>query len=486
VNTVLHWFRRDFRAFDNTGLLGAADAAGRDGRVAGVFIIDPRWWDARKGKLGAHQAEFWLASVAELQRTLAPRHIQLIIRTSSDPVAAVIAAAEEIGAGIVTYNKEYEPAQIEMDDRLERTAGARGLAVKRYKDAAIFEEQEIRTGAGGIYSVFTAYKNAYLKRLFGELPELLPLPQRMAHPTAARTEALPTLQALGFESPNLDVRPGEKAAATLLERFISHGITSYAETRDTPALSLDPKSPGTSRLSAHLSAGTLSIRQAMHAALAARARQKPDSNARASCDTFVAELIWREFYRMILYNFPQVVSAPFNENYRRIRWANNPDHLAAWQNSETGYPIVDAAMMQLRQTGFMHNRLRMIAAMFLSKDLDVHWMEGERFFMRSLMDYDQASNVGGWQWSASTGTDAAPYFRIMNPVLQSEKFDPEGRFIRHFLPALRLVPREYVHAPWKMPPEVQRAANCRIGTDYPAPIVDHAEAKARSIAKFKA
>jgi deoxyribodipyrimidine photo-lyase len=485
VNHILHWFRRDFRVRDNAALFAAAQEAGPGGSVTGIFIIDARWWMAGEQKLGAHQAAFWLASLAELRASLESRGIQLILRTSSDPVAAILQLARQIGAGAITCNKEYEPAQIEMDDRLERAAAGEGIVVRCYKDAAIFEEQEILTGQGGVYSVFTPYKNAWLKRLAGEPPECLGLPPKTAPAKAQRSEPIPSLESLGFATPVLDFPPGERSAARMLAHFCRQALATYSQTRDFPALSLPGiDSQGVSRLSAHFNAGTLSIRQAVCAALDAAEKAKPAG--RKSVETFLAELIWREFYRMILYNFPHTGSQPFNDNYRHIRWRNDPALLAAWQEGRTGYPIVDAAMMQLRQTGFMHNRLRMIAAMFLTKDLDTHWIQGERFFMRSLVDYDQASNVGGWQWSASTGTDAVPYFRVMNPVLQSERFDADGTFIRHYLPILRLVPREYIHAPWKMPAEVQRAADCIVGKDYPGPIVDHAIAKAEAIARFKA
>lgn len=484
MNHILHWFRRDFRVRDNTALFAAAQEAGANGAVTGIFVIDPRWWQAGAQKLGAHQAAFWLASLAELRTSLESRGIQLLLRTHSDPVAAILQLARQTGASAITCNKEYEPAQIEMDERLERTAAAEGIAVKRCKDAAIFEEQEILAGQGGVYSVFTPYKNAWLKRLAAEPSECLGLPPKTAQAKPQKSEPIPSLQSLGFATPALDVIPGEKSAARMLNSFCKCAIATYDKTRDIPALSLPHNDPqGTSRLSAHLNAGTLSIRQAVSAAISGAKKAKPTD--RKSIDMFLSELIWREFYRMILYNFPHTVSQPFNDNYRHIRWQNDPALLVAWQEGRTGYPIVDAAMMQLRQTGFMHNRLRMIAAMFLTKDLDTHWIHGERFFMRSLVDYDQASNVGGWQWSASTGTDAAPYFRIMNPVLQSERIDPDGVFIRHYLPALRLVPREYMHAPWKMPTEVQRAAGCIIGRDYPSPIIDHARAKESAIAKFK-
>jgi deoxyribodipyrimidine photo-lyase len=459
MSIALHWFRRDFRIRDNTALYTAA--ANHDS-VVGVFIIDPRWL-GNPEMMGAHQAAFWLESLRELETSLAGRNISLVIRTNKDPVAEILAIAREIGAQTITCNKEYEPDQILMDDRLEQSAAKKNIKVLACKDAAIFEEQEILTGAGTIYSVFTPYKNAYLKRLLAEPPEIRGAPKRSAQLLKIKSEKIPAAKELGYKPVDLDIAPGEKAAAKQLAQFLKTRLKNYAADRDFPAI------PGTSRLSAHLNAGTISIRQCMQAATGA----------------FQVELIWREFYRMILFNFPQIVSKPFNENYNHIAWENDPKKFAAWCEARTGYPIVDAAITQLRQTGFMHNRLRMIAAMFLTKDLDCHWRLGEKFFMQHLVDYDQASNVGGWQWSASTGTDAAPYFRVMNPQLQSEKFDPAGGFIRKFLPALSKVPTEFIHAPHTMPPEIQKKSNCLIGVDYPAPIVGHAKAKDAAIAKFR-
>ena len=261
--------------------------------------------------------------------------------------------------------------------------------------------------------------------------------------------------------------------------FSQPAMFRYRETRDFPALTLAGR--GTSRLSAHLNAGTISIRRVMLAAMnTGRSARLPEG-----VETFLGELIWRDFYRMVLFHHPHTVTEPFKESCRHLTWKNTPELFEAWKTGRTGYPIVDAGMRQLRQTGFMHNRLRMIAAMFLVKDLDTHWVLGERFFRQSLVDYDQASNVGGWQWSASTGTDAAPYFRVMNPVLQARRFDPEGAFIRHFIPALRRVPVKYVHAPWEMPGNMQREAGCIIGGDYPHPVVHHAAAKAAAVEKFR-
>jgi deoxyribodipyrimidine photo-lyase len=294
---------------------------------------------------------------------------------------------------------------------------------------------------------------------------------------------VPTAESLGFPAAVLDLAPGEKSAGKLLDRFVERLLAHYAQTRDIPA---DPH--GTSRFSAHLSAGTISIRQIFRTVLAAQnshTHRKSKMENQKSADTFLAELIWREFYRMILFHHPRTVIEPFQRKYRRITWRNDPAFFEAWRAGNTGIPFIDAGMRQLAQTGFMHNRLRMLAAMFLTKHLDTHWLVGEQFFMRALVDYDQASNVGGWQWSASTGTDAAPYFRIMNPVRQSQRFDPDGVFIRRWLPQLAHVPSAHIHMPWQMPLDLQQKSRCMIGYDYPAPIVDLAVAKDAAIAKFR-
>jgi deoxyribodipyrimidine photo-lyase len=470
---TVHWFRRDFRIHDNVGLAAAA----RDrGAVVGVFVIDPRWFGAKTGKMGPHQAMFWLESLRELQGALKGRGIALVVRTEWDPVRVLLKVAEECGATAITFNREYEPAQLAMDERLTVEGEAAGVRVLGFKDAVIFEEEELLTGSGSPYSVFTPYKNAYLKKL-GDAVEVGGIVRKSGERKMVRSEGVPTAKELGFEEVALDVEPGEKAGARMLARFCEKGLEAYKEARDFPALGL--RGEGTSRLSAHLNAGTVSIRQAMRAAL------DHAKKAGEGATTWIGELVWRDFYRMVLFHHPETVAKPFQKQYEHVTWGNDPELIAAWSEGRTGYPLVDAAMKQIRATGFMHNRLRMIAAMFLTKDLDVHWVVGERLFRQWLMDYDEACNVGGWQWAASTGTDAAPYFRVMNPVLQSERFDPEGEFLRHWLPALRKVPVKYVHAPWEMPAEVQKACGCVIGRDYPGPVVDHAEAKERAVAKFR-
>jgi deoxyribodipyrimidine photo-lyase len=460
--------------------MALTEAARDPDGVVGVFVLDPRWFGPTTGKIGPHQATFWLESLRELKGALEDRGIPLVIRTDADPVRALLSLARECEAERITFNKEYEPSQMAMDDRLTHEAADVNVAVAGFKDAVIFEEEEIltggggREGGGGPYGVFSPYKRAYLKKLGGTV-SVGEVVRKNPRAFQMRSEELPTVTGLGFEEVVLEVKPGEKAGAQLLARFCENGMAAYKEKRDLPALGLHGL--GTSRLSAHLNAGTVSIRQAMRAAL--------DQPQNEGTETWISELIWREFYRMVLFHHPETVSQPFQKQYSDLRWTNDPAMIAAWSEGRTGYPLVDAAMKQIRATGFMHNRLRMIAAMFLSKDMDVHWVVGERLFRQWLMDYDESCNVGGWQWAASTGTDAAPYFRIMNPVLQSERFDPEGEFLRHYLPALRKVPTKYIHAPWEMPPEVQASSGCVIGKDYPAPIVDHAVAKARAVEKFR-
>ncbi len=450
MGTCIHWFRRDLRVRDNTGLIAAARSAGRDGHVVGVFVIDDRWWPAQQEQLGAFQARFWLDSLAELQRALADRGITLVIRRGADPVAELLDVAETVRADAIFWNRDYEPAQRALDARLERAAAERGLETCSCKDAVQFEEREILTGQGEAYSVFTPYRRSYLKALHASPPQPLGLPPKTAPGPRVAAGRLPTLGSLGFAGAELDIQPGERAGHRRLEAFTESSLATYAKTRDTPALR-----DGTSRLSAHLNAGTLSIRQVLAAALT-----HPTAG-----ETFVSELIWRDFSRMILAHHPETVTEPFQKRYAAVTWSNDERLIAAWQEGRTGYPIVDAAMAQLNQTGFMHNRLRMITAMFLTKDLDVHWAIGERYFRRTLMDYDQAANVGGWQWSASTGTDAAPYFRVMNPTVQSKRWDPRGEFIRRYVPGLADVPDAGVHQPRD-------------------PIVDHAAARERAIAKF--
>ncbi len=467
---ILHWFRRDLRVEDNTAL---AAACRQDTPLVGIFCCDRRWFSAQTGQVGAHQAAFWLASLSELSLNLSRLNIPLKFRVTDDPVQTLLTLAIELKASSIVFNKEYEPAQREQDTRLIREASRIGLTVHGFKDGAIFEESEILSSSGKPYTVFSAYRRAWLTRLGMSPPSTAGSPRpRSVIPEPS--DPVPPPSAFGFPSVDLVQAPGERAALRRLKAFCGQPITQYGSQRDLPA------AEGTSRLSPHLSAGTLSIRRCVQAALGEGAGQGTKGPA-----AWLTELIWRDFYRMILFHFPHTAREAFDRKQAGLEWSNDPGRWEAWIQGRTGYPIVDAAILQVRQTGWMHNRLRMIVAMFLTKNLDVHWCLGERQFRFWLMDYDQASNVGGWQWSAGTGTDAAPYFRILNPVLQAQRYDPEGHFVRSYLPILGRVPDRFVHTPWLMPPALQSTTGCLIGRDYPPPVVDHVATRLRAIEKFR-
>jgi deoxyribodipyrimidine photo-lyase len=365
---------------------------------------------------------------------------------------------------------------VTRDAAVARALAAEGIEFLTRKDQVIFEKDEVLTQGGTPFSVFTPYKNAWLKKLEPFYLKAYPVEsyvRNLAPPPAGR---LLTLDDIGFRQTNLcelGMAGGAAAARKLLTDFLPR-MARYRETRDFPA------KKGPSYLSVHLRFGTVSIRELARAAWEA-ARAGDEGAA-----TWLSELIWRDFYFMILHHHPRVVSQAFKPAYDAIRWPNDETLFKAWCEGRTGYPIVDAAMRQLNQTGYMHNRLRMIAASFLVKDLLVDWRLGEKYFADRLNDFDLAANNGGWQWAASTGCDAQPYFRIFNPVAQSEKFDAEGAFIRKYLPELAGCETRHIHAPWTMTPDRQRAADVIIGRDYPAPVVDHAEARLRALELYKA
>ncbi|NTV10734.1 MAG: deoxyribodipyrimidine photo-lyase, partial [Zoogloea sp.] len=376
-----------------------------------------------------------------------------------------------LGAAAVYANRDYEPAARERDAEVKGRLAAQGIAFHDFKDQVIFDGDEVQTRAGGRFSVFTPYKRAWLEALTPFHARAYPVARyadRLAPPPSG--EALPTLAALGFaetcaESP---LPAGMSGGRALFGHFLGR-IADYKAARDFPARQ------GVSGLSVHLRFGTVSIRELVGTALA---------HGGEGADCWLSELIWRDFYQYILAHNPHVVERSFRPEYDRIRWDDSAELFEAWCAGRTGYPLVDAAMRQLNRTGCMHNRLRMVVASFLTKDFGIDWRRGERYFAERLNDYDLAANNGGWQWAASTGCDAQPWFRIFNPVLQSQKFDPDGAFIRCWLPELAKVPARWIHAPWTMPAMEQEFAGVRIGRDYPAPRVDHAVARERTLARF--
>jgi len=472
MDSALIWFRRDLRLADNAALHHCLKSARR---VYAAFVFDRAILDEllAEGLRVDRRVDFIHRSLCELDAGLRAHGGALLVRhgTAADEIVRL---AGELRVDAVFANRDYEPYAIDRDAQVAAGLAAAGRRLHTFKDQVIFERDELLTGAGRPFSVFTPYRNAWLKALTPfhlrsyEVQKYLgglappPLPA-----------AIPSLQALGFAPGDLDqlkVAAGARGGRALFDDFKDR-IGHYREARDYPAVR------GPSYLSVHLRFGTVSIRE-----LARFAHERSAQSAGAA--TWLSELIWRDFYQQIIFHRPQAAAASFKPEYDRIRWDDAPELFAAWCDGRTGYPLVDAAMAQINRTGYMHNRLRMVTASFLTKDLGIDWRRGEKYFARRLIDFDLAANNGGWQWAASSGCDAQPYFRIFNPLAQSEKFDSEGRFIRRYLPQLAKLSAKEIHAPWRLSRERQHEAGCVIGSDYPQPVVDHAEARAKTLARY--
>lgn len=465
MRVVLHWFRRDLRVTDNVALHAAATRAER---VIPVFVLEDAF---RTGPdIGAARLAFLLQSVEVLRKNLAHLGHRLVVRHGkSEEVLPRL--AREAGAQAVFANKRYEPYGQARDRRVAKALYESGVAFELYKDAVAWEEREILTQAGNPFTVFTPYSKAWKAR-----PAPVPVARLKAATAPAPelpSDPLPLDPAeLGFPLCQPLPPAGERAAHDLLERFLAGPVFRYDTQRDLPA------ADGTSALSPHFRAGTIGIRTVL--ARLHAVREAAPAAGRRGCDIWLNELIWREFYQQVLHNFPHVLKGAFRPEYDALAWSENEEHFAAWCAGRTGYPIVDAAMRCLLATGTMPNRARMIVAMFLTKDLMISWRRGERWFMQQLLDGDLAANNGGWQWSAGTGTDAAPYFRIFNPVTQGEKCDPDGAFVRRWVPELQSLPNDTIHRPWEEP----FFSAARFG--YPQRIVLHEEQRPKCLAMFQA
>jgi deoxyribodipyrimidine photo-lyase len=478
---IICWLRRDLRLHDNTALFHAA-ADSSDG-VIPVFIFD----DAilRHPDCGSPIVTFMLGCLRELRDGLRKSGGDLLL-LHGNPVEQLRTLAAKTAASAVYHNKDYDPAAIARDQSVARELAKDNVTVRSFKDLVIFEQTEIVTASSRqAYTVYSPYKRAWLARLAeerraGRGPDVLAKPKLKlaAAFKNARGIDLPSPADLGFTPfAGIEIAHGEAAGAQILAVFCAGPLVSYKKHRNFPAIE------GVSRLSPHLRHGTVSARQALRAAI--NARDAGGKEYAEGADAWIGELIWREFYQQMLFNFPSVVTETFKPGMNRLKWRHSEKDFESWKTGRTGFPIVDAAMRQLNQTGWMHNRLRMITAMFLTKDLLIDYKWGERYFANLLIDFETAQNNGGWQWSASTGADAQPYFRIFNPTTQSQTCDPEGAFIRRYCPELSAVPTEFIHAPHEMPPLHQELSKCRIETDYPAPMVDHAEARAAALKMFK-
>lgn len=457
----IHWFRNDLRLRDNTAL---RELASRSDEWLPVFVLDPRVLGGQRG--GAPRTRFLLDCLQRLADDLDQRAIPLQVREGL-PEEVLPQLLRETGARILSFNEDATPFAVRRDQRVQNAVERQGGEVLKRLDHVVFRANEIRTKTGGPYSVYTPYLRTWWARWHQE-PRLPAASFRMPAPIPGfAANPIPEPEELGLQPDQREIPTGgERAARRRLDRFLEDAVGRYHEDRDRPDID------GTSRLSAYLRFGAISVRQCFASAQEAI---EADPGAQRGVEKWLDELVWRDFYSAILEENPRVLRENHRSEYDALEWNHDPTAFQAWCEGQTGFPIVDAGMRQLRETGWIHNRVRMIVASFLTKDLLIDWREGERFFFEQLVDGDPASNNGGWQWAASTGTDAQPYFRIFNPTAQAKRWDPEGRYVRHWIPELRDVPVTNIHAP----------SDSGLAPGYPAPIVDHATRRKLALARFR-
>ena len=477
--SALVWFRRDLRDFDHAALYHALKSSQK---VYCVFIFDTEILDKLSNKAD-RRVEFIWESVRELKTALQKNGGDLIVKhgKARDLIPQI---ALELNIGAVFANRDYEPSAVARDDEVAARLAKNNIEFHSFKDQVIFEKDEVLSLSSKPYSVFTPYKNAHLKKLDDFYLKPYPVdfyinnlaldPHPNPPPTKGRElNQIPSLEEMGFARTNLSAMklPTGMAGGAQLFADFEERMDRYKDARDFPAVK------GVSYLSVHLRFGTVSIRH-----LARQARNRANTGSQ----TWLNELIWRDFYFQILHHKPQVAAgSAYKAEFENLKFPNDQALFKAWCAGKTGYPLIDAAMRQINQTGFMHNRLRMVAASFLVKDLLVDWRWGERYFAENLIDFDLSANNGGWQWAASTGCDAQPWFRIFNPITQSERFDAAGKFIRKYVPELANCSDQEIHAPWQIPSPRQNLINVVIDKDYPTPIVEHSMQRALALSLYK-
>ncbi len=472
AKTLILWFRKDLRLSDHAALATAADEGFR---ILPLYIREPE--EAGTGPLGAAQAWWLNHSLSAFGKSLVALGSRLILR--SGPAERVLSELiAQTGASAVFWNRRYDPPGIAIDKALKAKLIADGIEVRTFAGQILHEPTKLKTGAGGHFRVYTPFWKALDGS--GEPPEPIPAPTSVATPQdwpesepLEDWHLLPTRPnwARGFEPV---WTPGEAGAKKRLADFVKTGLNGYRNRRDFPA------EPHVSMLSPHLAHGEISPAFVWNAT-----RGLDDSYSSEDVIHFRKELVWRDFSYHLLFHFPDLSVANWNGKFDGFPWRDAPDLLEKWQRGQTGYPIVDAGMRQLWQTGFMHNRVRMIVASFLIKDLLIDWREGERWFRDTLVDADPASNAASWQWVAGSGADAAPFFRIFNPITQGEKFDPEGAYVRRFVPELKDMPAKFIHKPFDAPFAVLKDAGVSLGKTYPLPIVDHGKARDAALSAFQ-
>lgn len=472
-SVTIVWFRNDLRLHDHPALTAAVK---RGGPIIPLFILD----DAVAGHWKAGGASrWWLAkSLEALRHDIAQRGARLILRRG-DTESVLKRLINESDATAIYATRGYEPWAVALEEKLHKSFDGSGVTFKRFGGYLLREPEELRTSSGAAYQVFTPFWRAFRKEF--SAPKALaaprhlgPVPDAIASDDISDWKLSPTKP--DWSGGLADAwRPGEHGAQTRLKKFVGNGLANYADGRDR----LDME--GTSRLSPHLAFGEISPAACWRAALEVSHQKRGSDGA---VETFLKELTWREFSCALLLQFPQMPEEPLRDEFAAFAWSKSSANLKAWQRGLTGYPVVDAGMRELWTTGYTHNRARMIAASFLTKHLLLPWTSGEAWFWDTLVDADLANNAANWQWVAGCGADAAPYFRIFNPVLQGEKFDPDGDYVRHWVPELRGLPSADIHKPWAADASTLKRAGVILGKDYPFPIVDHKEARARALTVY--
>lgn len=484
----IYWFRKDLRLNDNRGLsefVKAVKEPVNDSKFLVLYILN----DRKPGYYGEKRLSFLYESLNDLKENLSEYGIHLHLAHGKSKYVFQ-SFVKSYGNIRVFANKQVEPYCISRDNEVNKITGGNLLL---FDDTTIFQPGEVIKDNGKPYTVFTPFKNKAMTLLNDSHTDECRTDFRgIDSANELRTEDYCFDKSFGkhgilksrtggdvslIQNQDSLISGGRKEGLRLLENFLKNGLLSYKSRRDYPW------EKGTSLLSAHLHFGTVGIREAIRPAL--KKMITADEDAKIEITTWINELLWREFYYNITYHFPHIIEFSFRKEFDKLQWNDNDDDFRRWCEGKTGYPIVDAAMRQLNETGLMHNRLRMVTAMFLTKDLFIDWRKGEKYFAERLIDLDLSSNNGGWQWSASTGCDAQPYFRIFNPVLQSKKFDAEGIFIKSYVPELKNLPVKFIHSPWEMDVKEQKLYNVTLGNDYPLPVVEHGEVRDRVIREFK-
>jgi deoxyribodipyrimidine photo-lyase len=466
---IIVWFQRDLRLRDHPALHFATER----GPVVLVFIDSPAEGGGGAGKWWLHH------SLSALGESLAERGLRLIIRSGcAEEVLGRL--RKETGARAVFWNRQTDPAAVRREGRVKQALRGAGCEVKTFDGSLLVDPAGFRNRSGRPFQVFTPFWNACRHEKIEKpwpVPRLTGVPATGNLPSL-RVEDLKLLPRTSWDRGFYEMwKPGEAGARAQMAAFLARGIENYLDERDHPA------SPGTSRLSPHLHWGEVSIRDLWHAGWERASQLEPEKKAHV--EGFLRQLGWREFSHHLLFHYPDTLDQPLREEFRAFPWDRDEAQIGLWQKGQTGYPLVDAGMRELWSTGWMHNRVRMVVASFLVKHLLVPWQEGARWFMDTLVDADEANNSMGWQWSAGCGADAAPWFRVFNPVLQGRKFDPEGTYVRRWVPELSRLPSRWIHEPWAAPPEVLRQGKVRLGEDYPRPIVDHATARTRALQAYE-